>query len=184
MTSETVVLAFGLAAALALMAMLLWSIGVPQRRLWPPKESTPRNRTTVWALTMMIFASAGALAVLDWNAFGWPVALRWGLGGTLIVLGNVLAWRGAYRMGMPATSGAEGKLITDGMYRYSRNPQYVADIGILVGATILSASPAVMLVAAAGVAVLLVAPLAEEPWLAARHGEARRRYSNRTRRFF
>ncbi|WP_418316205.1 methyltransferase family protein [Piscinibacter sakaiensis] len=178
------VLALGLAAALALMAMLLWSIAFPPRRLWPPMESTPLNRMTVWALTVVIFASTGVLAVLDWNASGWPAALRWGLGGTLIVLGNVLAWRGACRMGMQATSGAEGKLITDGMYRFSRNPQYVADMGIFVGATILSASPAVLMVAAAGIAVLLVAPLAEEPWLAARHGEAWARYSRRTRRYF
>ena len=183
MTGETLVLVLGLAAALALMVMMLWSIAFPQRRLWPPKESTPLNRMTAWALTVMIFASAGVLAVLDWNALGWPAALRWGLGGGLIVVGNVVVWRGAFRMGMLATSGAEGELITDGMYRYSRHPQYMADIGILIGAAILSASPVVMLVAASGVAVLLVAALAEEPWLAARHGEAWQRYSLRTRRF-
>ncbi|MEQ8604311.1 MAG: hypothetical protein RIB45_13430 [Marivibrio sp.] len=48
----------------------------------------------------------------------------------------------------------------------------------------LGAAAAAMIVAAGGVAVLLCAPLAEEPWLEVQYGEAYRRCRDRTPRCF
>ncbi len=181
--TTSLLLAIGLLAAASLIAMLLWSIAFPAKRLWPPVVSTRANRIGVWVLSLLVFASALALAVVDWNQWDWPGSLRWGIGLPMILIGNLVAWRGAARFGMKATSGAPGALVTDGIYRYSRNPQYLADIGIFIGAAILAASPLVALVAAGGIAVLMIAPPAEEPWLEAIHGDAWLAYRHRTRRY-
>ena len=80
--------------------------------------------------------------------------------------------------------GAKGTLRTEGMYRYSRNPQYMADIGIVSGWMILSAAPWAMVVGLAGIAVLIAAPFSEEPWLKDKYGSAFEQYATRVGRFF
>ena len=57
----------GLGAALLLFAMLAWSIAVPQRRFWRPRRSTPLHKTVVWSLTVVIYASAILLGIIDWT---------------------------------------------------------------------------------------------------------------------
>ena len=64
-----------------------------------------------------------------------------------------------------ATSGAVAELKTDGFYVCSRNPQYAADMGILVGWAVLSASPSAWIIATGGVIAFALAAFAEEPWL-------------------
>ena len=74
------------------------------------------------------------------RALDFPWAIRWGLGFGLIVLGNAIIWSGVMQLGIAATSGGEGVLRTRGLYRLSRNPQYVADMAILIGIGLFSAS--------------------------------------------
>ena len=69
------------------------------------------------------------------------------------------------------------------MYRYSRNPHYVADIAMIVGWIVLCASAGAALVGFAGIAVLIAALFAEEPWLKAQYGSAFEDYQAKVRRF-
>ena len=101
----------------------------------------------------------------------------------MILLSNWVVWQSAFDLGMKATSGAVGNLKTDGFYRWSRNPQYVADSAMLVGWLVLSASLWALPVVAAGVLALVLAPFAEEPWMRAVYGDAYVRYFARTRRY-
>lgn len=78
---------------------------------------------------------------------------------------------GVRKIGFGATSGEVAELKTDDLYRYSRNPQYVADMVILLGWALLSASGWAVYVAGIGVAVLTAAPLSEEPWLETNYGD-------------
>ena len=87
------------------------------------------------------------------------------MGLPLIGAGNAVVWPAALAIGLDATSGAAAELKTDGFYRWSRNPQYVADMAVLLGWTILSASAAVLIIATGGVIAFALAPFAEEPWL-------------------
>jgi protein-S-isoprenylcysteine O-methyltransferase Ste14 len=109
--------------------------------------------------------------------------LRFGVGLPLILIGNVVVWMEVSHFGVPQTGGAKGTLRTEGMYRYSRNPQYIADIGIVIGWMILSAAPWAMVVGLAGIVVLIAAPFSEEPWLKDKYGSAFDNYSPRVRRF-
>ena len=180
---EKFALVAGLSASMVLFGMMVWSIAAPARRVWPPRHSTFLHRITVWLLTIVVFVSAFALGVLGWNQLEWPVAIRWGLGLPLIVLGNLLVWAGVVQLGLDATGGAIGTLKTTGLYRYSRNPQYVADVGILLGWQLYSASYWAMPVVAAGILTLLLAPIAEEPWLKAHYGNDYVSYFSKTPRF-
>ena len=180
---EIVFLVAGCAANLSLICMLYWSIRRPDRRLWPPERSTPAHKAMVWALTTTGFASAIALGLLGWGTLETPRLLRWGIGPLLIILGNVVVWAGVAQLGFAATSGEEDTLRMNGLYQYSRNPQYVADVAILVGIGLLSATSLSWPVVLSGILALVLAPFAEEPWLEKRYGEAFKKYSTSTRRF-
>ena len=69
------------------------------------------------------------------------------------------------------------------MYRYSRNPQYLADIAIVGGWMILSAAPSTLIIGTASILVLVAAPFAEEPWLKKQYGSDFEKYMASTRRF-
>lgn len=183
MTIDVITLFFGFSGALLFLAILIWSSAIPDNRLWPPKKSTRIKQLGVWAIVVIIFACAFVLGLLDWNRFQWPASVRWGIGLPLIVIGNWIVWRGVIALGMETTSGAVGILKTDGLYRYSRNPQYLADVGILFGWAILSASLLALPVIVAGLLILLIASLAEESWLQEVYGEQYDRYCLRTRRY-
>ena len=180
---NVVVLTIGLVSGAYMFTMLLWSTIYPERRLWPPRKATIAIKLRVWLLTITIFAAAFFLGLLDWNGLGWPTPLRWGIGLPLILIGNLIVWWGVQKIGMEATSGEATGLVTDGLYRWSRNPQYVADMAILIGWAILSASYWTFPVVAVGIAVLAIAPLAEEPWLEEMYGEKFRNFKKRVRRY-
>ena len=178
-----VILAVSLTAIVFLAMILVRSIVVPEQRLWPVGRITPANQAMIWLPTLAVFGGGLLLGVLDWNGLGWPAWLRWGLGFPLVLAGNSVVWRGVLGIGVRATSGEIASLKTDGLYRWSRNPQYVADVAILIGWATLMASAWVWPVAIGGVAVLVLAPFAEEPWLMEQYGEAYERYRERTARF-
>ncbi len=178
-----VVLVIGVLAGVSMIVALAWSIVRPDKRLWPPVQPTLLLKVVVWVLTVAIFASAAFLGVFDWNALNLPPKVRWGVGFPLIVVGNGVVWSGVYQLGMRVTSGEADKLHTTGLYEYSRNPQYVADIAILVGWGVLCASAWAMPVVLLGVIALLIAPFSEEPWLENSYGATFRKYQLSVRRF-
>lgn len=163
--------------------MLVFSIAAPKRRLWPVGHATLGNQIMIWLPTLLVFGGGLLLGMIDWNGLNWPAWFRWGIGLPLIVGGNAVVWRGVLGIGMRATSGEVATLKTDGLYRWSRNPQYVADMAILAGWAILMASAWVWPIAISGIAVLVLAPFAEEPWLSKQYGEEYERYRERTDRF-
>lgn len=179
-----IALAIGIAAGTYMLGMLFWSIARPEQRVWPPDHATAAIKFRVWFITVSIFAAAFVLGLWDWNRFDWPTSIRWGIGLPLILIGNIIVWLGVHKIGMAATSGEESGLKTDGLYSWSRNPQYVADMVILIGWVVLAASLWALPVLAIGLAVLLTAPLAEEPWLEERYGENYRSYKSKVRRYF
>lgn len=178
-----IIAALGLTIASATLAAILWSIWCPQGRIWPPKHYTWFTPFVVWAPTFALFGAIIALGVLDWGSLTFPAWLRFGVGPVLIVLGNVAVWAEVAGFGIAQTGGATGILKTDGLYRYSRNPQYVADTTMLVGWALLSASGAAIPVIVSGIVVLLVAPFAEEPWLHENYGSDYSDYKSRVRRY-
>lgn len=173
----------GLGIAAGTLAALVWSIARPSRRLWPPEEYTIRTPFLVWVPTFTLFSVLVLLGILGWATLPFPDWMRFWIGVPLILTGNAAVWFEVTHFGIAQTGGAVGHLRTDGLYRYSRNPQYVADILMIIGWMLLTAAPLVVLVGSAAILVLLAAPFAEEPWLRIRYGADFEEYVSRVRRF-
>ncbi len=181
---SSVLIIIGLLIAVATLGALVWSIACPARRIWPPKAYSVWTPILVWVPTFALFGTLIALGVIGWGQMELPVWMRYGLGIPIIVLSNIVVWSAVRGFGIAQTGGAQGTLKTDGLYRYSRNPQYVADACMILGWLLLSSSVAALLVGAAAITVLLFAPHAEESWMKERYGEAYEAYLKVTPRFF
>lgn len=136
-------------------------------------------------LTLFIVSGAGVifLGVLDWGGFIIPSWVRAAIGLPFGLIGNALAIWATATLGIAPTSGDEGKLVYSGLYRFSRNPQYVGFILALVGWALMTNSALVLIVALAGIIPLLLVPFAEEPWLLQKHGLAYAEYKRTVPRF-
>lgn len=110
-------------ATVYLLGALVWSIALPEKRVWPPEKATTTIKLRAWAATIAIFAATFLLGVADWNNLEWPAPVRWGIGLALIVVGNIIVWRGVMKIGLDATSGKVDDLKTGALCAWSRNPQ-------------------------------------------------------------
>jgi protein-S-isoprenylcysteine O-methyltransferase Ste14 len=137
----------------------------------------------VWVPTFALFGVLIALGILDWGILAIPNWVRFGIGLPFILIGNIVVWSEVSHFGISQTGGARGILRTSGMYRYSRNPQYVADIMIICGWIVLSSAPAAAMVGAPAIAALIAAPFAEESWLRKQYGAEFVSYTTQVRRF-
>lgn len=116
-------------------------------------------------------------------------ALRWPPGLALVAIGSTgLLWcvRDFYVSGKGTLApwAPPSQLVVVGLYRYSRNPMYVAVSLILLGWAAAFQSSALLIYAlAVMLAFQLRVVLGEEPWLAQRHGEAWQQYTTHVRRW-
>ena len=180
---ETALLGIALALAGLTVAAMGWSAMYPHRRRWPPRSYGPHTPVIVWGVTYALFGLIIALGIISWGEAPIAKSLRYVLGPLLILLGNVAVWSEVIRFGLPQTGGAVGQLKVDGLYRYSRNPQYLADIAILIGWALLCASVVAFPAIVTGILVLLIAPFAEEPWLEENYGQTYLDYKATVRRY-
>ena len=115
----------------------------------------------------------------DWNAgsaSAWWLPLR--IVGSLLVLGGVAVLVHAFARfvvegrGTPAPVAPPDRLVVGGLYRYVRNPMYVAVVAAIVGQALLLWRPVLLVYAAlVWVVVALFVRLYEEPELRRRFGD-------------
>lgn len=165
---------FALAAILLVVVnwMLVFSIVESTLRFWPPPAQRTWQDYEMRLLTIFSLGGLIVVGILDWNSVGWPDPLRWPVGGGLVIAGSILVWTGVGQLSLKTTSGPAGQFVTDGVYKYSRNTQYIGDITMIAGWAILSASPWTIPPCLGGIAAFLILPFAEEPWLEELHGDA------------
>ena len=100
-----------------------------------------------------------------------------GLGGLFVTV------CGYFNLGLGNTYCGANELVTGGLYRFSRNPQYTASIVGLIGLSIGANSIlAIVLSCVMSCAYVLMA-LVEEDWLKQRYGAPYRDYCRETARF-
>lgn len=86
-----------------------------------------------------------------------------------------MIWKDA-AFGARNTSELKGELISSGPYRFTHNPQSLADIILLLSLGVVPNSLLPWIVHALLILVFVIAPVAEEPWLEDQYGEAYREY--------
>jgi protein-S-isoprenylcysteine O-methyltransferase Ste14 len=124
--------------------------------------------------------------LIPWLLTGWTVepapALVRIAGGILIALGVGFLLHAFARfviegLGTPAPVAPTERLVVGGVYRYVRNPMYLAVGATIVGQALLLGRPALLIYAAAfGVVVFCFVRFYEEPTLAERYGASYERY--------
>jgi len=156
---------------------------IPRFRAWPPPDRKSWQYIFTWGLTIVSSGGIFILGILDWNSFIVHDWMRYLVGIGLIILGLILVIWGVRTLGIYATQGLGGEFIREGPYRFSRNPQYLGDIALLMGFILLCNSLMAGITGLLGIVCLILAPYAEEPWLMERFGDAYKDYKSQIPRF-
>ena len=180
---EAILWSLVLVAEFLLGSSLALSVLRPERRVWPPPGRDSWQFWFVWLLIVFVYLGIAGLVVLDWNSFVFPDWLRYFVGLPLFAAGLFLAFSGLAGLGTHNSAGLSGEFVANGLYRYSRNPQYLGDILNLVGLALLSNVGSAVLPCLLGVLLYSLWPLSEEPWLRERFGAAYERYCRQVPRF-
>jgi protein-S-isoprenylcysteine O-methyltransferase Ste14 len=172
-----------------LVISLLFSLGllvgllVPQVRMWPPPEKNSWQFYYVWILYTIGALGAPVIGILDWGSLGLRHIAVPVIGAVALLTAVPLGEWGVRTLNVHQTLGLTGTMLTTGPYRYTRNPQYVAEILIYLGIVLVTGSLLALIVAAAMVSWFVMAPFAEEPWLARQFGRAYDEYRKKVPRF-
>jgi protein-S-isoprenylcysteine O-methyltransferase Ste14 len=155
----------------------------------PASGSPARRRAGAVVGSAVFFALApGVVAgLLPWSITRWRVAdpLPWAvraLGVALLVTGGLVLISAFARfvtegLGTPAPVAPTERLVVGGLYRYVRNPMYLAVLAAIVGqALILGRAALVVYGAVVAVAFVAFVRLYEEPTLQATFGDAYETY--------
>ena len=171
-----------LAAVLLNGATVVLSMVRPDKRVWPPprRDSWQYFYNGVMSFTGLL--GVVALGIVDWGSFALHHWGRFLVGGLLMACGFFALW-GYLTLGVQASHGLGGDLVTTGPYQYSRNPQYVGTIPTVLGYAIICNSILALITALLVSGWFVLVPFAEESWCRDPLGTAYEEYSGKVPRF-
>jgi len=179
----SLVFASGLAAGATLDLLLLRTYLAPPFRIWPTPEPGSWQSLTFWGLFRGGMVITFVVAILDWDSANLIDWSRLIIGLPLFLVGFGITVFGYFNLGLGNTyCGADG-LVSHGLYRFSRNPQYASSIVGLVGLAICADSWLTLPLAALMSGAYVLMALVEEAWLEQHYGAPYREYCSRTARF-
>ena len=177
------VFACGLAAGIILDLLLLRTLLDPPFRIWPTTGPGSWQSVTFWTLFRGTWLATFVVAALDWNSTPLLDWTRFIPGIPLGLIGLTITLCGYFNLGLGNTyCGADG-LVTGGLYRFSRNPQYAASITGLVALSIGANSILTIVLSTLIVGAYVMMAMVEEDWLKQRYGAPYRDYCRQTARF-
>jgi protein-S-isoprenylcysteine O-methyltransferase Ste14 len=175
--------ALGALAGLVLDLLLLRTLLVPGFRIWPTPAPGSWQSLTFWGLFRGGMMATFVIAILDWNATPLLDWTRLIVAVPIGVTGLAITVCGYFNLGLGNTyCGADG-LVTGGLYRISRNPQYTASIMGLIGLSIGANSMLTIVLSAIMIGAYVLMALVEEDWLKQLYGTRYRDYCRQTARF-
>jgi protein-S-isoprenylcysteine O-methyltransferase Ste14 len=175
--------AVAMVALAGLLVGAVWSIAVPRKRIWPPPARRSWQYLLTWFLFYVVFGANAVLLVIDWNSWVFGDWRRLLLGVPLALLGALLVSWGVLTLGTRNTAGVRSGLVSDGPYRFTRNPQYLGDSLLFIGLSLIANSLHLWIAHALLILVFLLAPLTEEQWLEEQYGQAYAEYMRSVPRF-
>ena len=172
----------GVCCSVAVTTGLAVSILPVEYRFWPSGDDDRKLRGYLLCTRGFLLALF-VTAALDWQSGPLPRLASGIVGAAVLAGGLAVAFQGGVDLGEEETRGRIGELRTDGIYRYTRNPQVVGFVAAFAGTALLANS---VLAGALAVMVAVWLPLtivAEEPWLREQYGEAYVEYCRDVPRF-
>jgi protein-S-isoprenylcysteine O-methyltransferase Ste14 len=190
MSFDTYLILAGAVAAVLLIAGLIAGIGAGNDntawRIWPAPPAGSLKSFAFWTLFRTLNVVVLALAIerlLMPTAAELSTPLRYGLTAISVVAFAAYLYS-LWALGRAATYCRASGLATEGVYRWTRNPQYATAMVAFGALGLAIFSWQVTPLAAALVAVYTLMAIAEEPWLEARYGSAYAAYRAEVPRFF
>jgi protein-S-isoprenylcysteine O-methyltransferase Ste14 len=148
-----------------------------------------KAKAAVGTAVFLLLAPGVVAGVIPWSLTGWeangpmPYWLPFWIAGLLLVAAGAVVLLEAFvrfvveGVGTPAPVGPTERLVVGGLYRYVRNPMYLAVAAIIVGQALALAQPILVPYAAAfAAAVAAFVHWYEEPTLRRQFGEQYERY--------
>ena len=165
------------------LAQLILSIKT-QYRFWPSPHGWKRIYGMI--LTLLWVPGFFILSILDWGSLNISDSIfgygSFGVGAGILAAGIYINVSATRDLGSGYIK--EGELVTTGWYSYTRNPQYIGNLLLGLGAIITFNTLLGLIVGIPATLWFLLAPYAEEPVLHEMHGEAYTEYCRRTPRWF
>ncbi len=171
------------AALVTLNTLLIATVFSSSFRLWPTPQQRSWQHYTFWPLFRGGLSLTLLYAALTAH---WPEQgemLQFIAGVLCLVVGFGVTIYGYFDLGLENTYGADHGLVTKGLYRYSRNPQYVASILGYFGAALVNGGVNAAILCGLAILVYVIMPYTEEPWLQRAYGDVYLAYKDRTPRF-
>jgi protein-S-isoprenylcysteine O-methyltransferase Ste14 len=150
---------------LVLCGSLILTLRYPKHRIWPPPKKNSWQYWYIHTLTETSIFFVLILGILDWNTSFLTHESRFVFASLLIAVGGTTYLWSLRTLSVNTSLGLKGKLTTHGPYEYSRNPQYVGAILFFVGSMIVFNSIYAYITGTIGIALFILAPFTEEPWL-------------------
>lgn len=177
------VFAAGLIVGLTLDLLLLRTLLAPPFRIWPAPEPGSWQSLTSWGLFRGGMMATFVVAVLDWNSTPLLDWTRFIVGVPLGLIGLAITVCGYFNLGRGNTYCGSDGLVSHGLYRFSRNPQYTGSIVGLIALSIGANSVLTIVLSAVMIGAYVLMSLVEEDWLKQLYGATYREYCARTSRF-
>jgi protein-S-isoprenylcysteine O-methyltransferase Ste14 len=143
-----------------------------------------KARAAAGSLVFLVLAPGVVAGLVPWLLTGWqpqgslPYWLPLWIGGSILIAAGVLVLLHAFTrfavegLGTPAPVAPTERLVVGGLYRYVRNPMYLAVAAIILGQAIALGQPVLVLYTATfAIAVVAFVRLYEEPTLHRQFGE-------------
>lgn len=162
---------------------LIFTLLIPRLRIWPPPSKNSWQFWYTWILTAISYLGIIVISIFDWNSFILDHWSHFLIGIVFIIIGVIFISWSIKTLSTHATLGFKGKLVISGPYKYSRNPQYISDIFIIIGIIILSNSLFSFITGLLGIFLFISVPFIEEPWLKKQFKEEYEDYCKKVSRF-
>ena len=176
--------AIGAGVAAVLLGLLVLTLLLASFRIWPTPGPKTWQSYVFWPLFRSLNVLCFGVAIADRASYlGLPVWLR--LITFVLLVGSIALFVYSFRiLGRDNSYGAQGGLVTSGIYRWTRNPQNAMLVVVYGCLAVAADSAPTYVLCAAMMAVYVLMILAEEPWLEAVYGEPYRCYCREVPRFF
>jgi len=180
---EFITFIFIIIAEILLSLALLKSLIDPPHRIWPPPKRKSWQFYYIWVLTYTSLFGLIALGLFDWNSYIFQNIFWFSFGGILLIVGLIVLIWGVQTLSLYVSHGQKGELITDGLYKFSRNPQYLGINIAILGYIFLTNSVLTLITGVIGIFLFFLTPFVEEPWLRKEFGSKYNEYCTKVRRF-
>ncbi len=154
-----------------------------KKRFWPPPTKGSWQIHYVWWSIRVLVVCIIAVAIYTWGNIDAPKSIRLFVALPFFLVSLALGTVGFVQLGWRNTHGEADKFVSSGLYKFSRNPQYVLYSVSFISLGVLSASWQALILLLLLSFWYLVAPFAEESWLEEQYGAKYLNYKQNVPRY-